>query len=64
MKVQNICGWTALHRAAEEGFEAVMKLLLDAGASVKAQSNNGDTGLHLAAVRAGGGGQAATRTGS
>jgi ankyrin repeat protein len=41
VKVQNICGWTTLHRAAGEGFEAVVKLLLDAGQSVKAQSNNG-----------------------
>jgi ankyrin repeat protein len=42
VKARNICGWTALHRAAEEGFGEVVKLLLDAGASMKAQNNNGE----------------------
>ena len=39
---------TALHRAAKEGFDQIVRVLLAAGASVDAQNSNGDTPLHKA----------------
>jgi hypothetical protein len=44
-------GWTALHWAAEEGHEAVTRLLVNRGAEVNAEGNYGDMALHWAAVR-------------
>jgi ankyrin repeat protein len=38
-------GWTALHRAATDGREAVVRLLLEKGANIEAKENNGETAL-------------------
>lgn len=42
-------GKTALQVAAHQGHAAIVKLLLQAGASVNASDNDGDTCLHYAA---------------
>jgi ankyrin repeat protein len=42
-------GWTALHRAANVGFEYSVRRLIDAGLNVDAQTVNGTTALQLAA---------------
>ena len=42
-------GWRCLHRAARNGFDEIMELLIDAGADVNAKGDNGVTALHLAA---------------
>jgi hypothetical protein len=36
-------GGTALHRAVESGYEAVVRLLLEKGADVDAKTNDGGT---------------------
>lgn len=43
------CGKTSLQVAAHQGHSAIVKLLLQAGASVNASDNDGDTCLHYAA---------------
>ncbi|OAQ65927.1 ankyrin [Pochonia chlamydosporia 170] len=42
-------GQTALHNAAEQGYESVIELLLDHGANPTIKDLSGDTALHLAA---------------
>ena len=42
---------TALHRAAENGHEAVVRLLLEKGADVKAKNKDGRTTLHETVIR-------------
>jgi len=42
--------WTALHAAASDGRTAVARLLLEHGADINRQSDNGNTPLHLAAL--------------
>ncbi|KJK76597.1 hypothetical protein H634G_08185 [Metarhizium anisopliae BRIP 53293] len=42
-------GGTALHRAARNGNEALVRLLLDHGADIERQDNDGQTVLHTAA---------------
>jgi ankyrin repeat protein len=42
-------GWTALHRATENGHLAAVQLLLEKSADVKANANYGGTALHRAA---------------
>jgi len=42
--------WTALHAAASDGRTAIAKVLLEHGADVNRQSDNGNTPLHLAAL--------------
>ncbi len=54
MKFQNPIGvefdsFTALHLAAEKGHFATFRFLVEKGASVKLQTNSGQTVLHLAA---------------
>lgn len=44
-------GFTPLHKAAEQGDEEVVSLLLQAGALVAATDNQGATALHLASLR-------------
>ena len=44
-------GWTALMFAANAGHDAVVRLLLNAGASVHLENGAQDTALHLAAER-------------
>ncbi len=44
----NRAGWTPLHYAASSGFEAVLKLLLDKGAALEAESPNKTTPLMMA----------------
>jgi ankyrin repeat domain-containing protein 50 len=44
-------GWTALHRAAAQGREAVVQLLLEKRADVEAKTDDGYTALHWAAER-------------
>ena len=44
-------GWTALMMAVNAGHETVVRLLLDAGASVHLKNDAQDTALHLAARR-------------
>ena len=44
-------GWTALMHASSAGHDDVVRLLLDAGASVHLQNDAQDTALHLAAER-------------
>jgi ankyrin repeat domain-containing protein 50 len=38
-------GWTALIKAAEGGYEAVVRLLLEKGVGVEAKDNHGRTAL-------------------
>jgi TonB family protein len=42
-------GWTALMHAASAGHDAVVRLLLGAGASVRRESDGHETALHMAA---------------
>lgn len=42
-------GWTPLHAAAEAGHDAIVRLLLDHGATVSAMTDTGYLPLHLAA---------------
>lgn len=42
-------GWTALHRAAQNGHEATVRLLLNHGADVQARDIRGKTALNRAA---------------
>jgi ankyrin repeat protein len=42
-------GWTALHVAAQNGNESVVKLLVERGADVKGISKDGWTAIHMAA---------------
>ncbi|KIV85881.1 hypothetical protein PV11_01533 [Exophiala sideris] len=44
-------GFTALHKAAEQGNEEMVATILEAGALVAAHDNHGMTALHLAARR-------------
>lgn len=44
-------GYTALHLAAEAGLEKIIKLLLERGANVNAQTLSKDTPLTLSLVR-------------
>ena len=44
-------GWTALMHASSAGHDGVVRLLLDAGASVHLQNEAQDSALHLAAER-------------
>ena len=44
-------GWTALMRAADAGHDAVVRLLLDAGARVDLENDAQNTALHLAVQR-------------
>lgn len=48
-------GWTALHYAADAGAEDLVRLLVEAGARIEAQSPNGTTPLMMAARNAHGG---------
>jgi TonB family protein len=43
-------GWTALMHAASAGHEAVVRVLLDAGADIRRRDKVGETALHLAAA--------------
>ena len=45
----DIGGWTALIRAAREGYAEAIKVLLDTGADVNAKNNSGNTALMWAA---------------
>lgn len=49
--VTDYWGRTALHYAAEHGYEDLAKLLIEKGANVNAVDAKGDTPLHLAALR-------------
>ena len=52
MKVKSLsvfAGWTPLHAAAEAGHDAIVRLLLDHGASVSAVTDTCYLPLHLAA---------------
>ena len=42
-------GWTASHRAAENGYQAIVELLLDNGQNIDASAEDGSTVLHRAA---------------
>ena len=42
--------WTALHAAAGDGRTAIARVLLEHGADVNRQSDNGNTPLHLAVL--------------
>jgi ankyrin repeat protein len=44
-RIADAAGWTALHFAAQERQAEIAKLLLDAGAEVDAQDQNGNTPL-------------------
>jgi ankyrin repeat protein len=43
-------GWTPLSRAAERGYEKIVRLLIDGGAAVNIKNSKGDTVLHKAAL--------------
>ena len=47
-KASSNLGRPALHRAVSAGKESVCRLLLERGADVRKQDNNGQTPLHLA----------------
>ncbi|KAL8657066.1 MAG: hypothetical protein Q9226_002287 [Calogaya cf. arnoldii] len=49
VRAQSDGNWTALHNAAEKGFEEVASLLLDWGADVNAMTSSGMTPLHWCA---------------
>jgi ankyrin repeat protein len=49
VKAKDNGGWTALHMAAKNGHEMVMRLLLENKADVKTENNGGWTALHSAA---------------
>ena len=46
---KNLSGETVLITSVKNGFQEVAKKLIDAGANIDAQTNNGDTALHWAA---------------
>ena len=50
MRVANANDWTALHSAATEGHDSIVRLLLDEGADVSATDKDGDTVLFTAAL--------------
>jgi len=41
-------GWSALHIAAQGGFDAIVKMLVEAGANLNKQDRGGRTPLDLA----------------
>jgi len=41
-------GWSALHSAAQAGFDAIVKMLAEAGADLNAQDRGGRTPLDFA----------------
>jgi len=41
-------GWSALHIAAQGGFDAIVKMLVEAGANLNAQDKDGRTPFNLA----------------
>lgn len=49
LKVLNKEGWNALHRAAFTGHHEALDYLLSCNAPIDAQTQHGDTALHLAA---------------
>jgi ankyrin repeat protein len=49
VKVDGQGGWTALHYAAYNGFDTIVRLLLDNRFDVMSRTKNGETALHLAA---------------
>jgi ankyrin repeat protein len=55
-EAQDSRNWTALHRAANCGNKAIVRLLLDYGTNIEAQDMNESTALHSAS----GGGHKAT----
>lgn len=48
INARNVAGFTALHMAAEQGFDEIAVYLLENGADINAESNEGSTPLHLA----------------
>ena len=50
-ELRNVYGWTALLVYAREGHEQVVEVLLEGGAAVDAQKDDGATALMFAAAR-------------
>lgn len=50
INAKNLKGRTALHHASKRGHDEVVKLLLDYGAQVDLQDQNGNTALHITCV--------------